>query len=79
MVIIDMRGKMTWAGVKPVLKTLNEHFPGTVHAVYVIKPDKFWEKQKANLQSAKYKFEVRVIDNRKIIFKYIQHIPGAND
>ncbi len=58
MVIVDMRGKMTWAGVKPVLKTLNEHFPGTVHAVYVIKPDKFWEKQKANLQSAKYKFEV---------------------
>lgn len=29
-----------------------------VHTVYIIKPEKFWEKQKTNMGSSKYAFEV---------------------
>ena len=60
-IVIDMRGKTTWNGVKPILKVLHEHFPGQINCVYVIKPDKFWEKQKANLGTTKYKFDVRCL------------------
>ena len=38
---------------------LQECFPHNIHAAYLIKPEKFWEKQKTSLGSAKYKFEVR--------------------
>uniref|UniRef100_A0A914WP59 CRAL-TRIO domain-containing protein n=2 Tax=Plectus sambesii TaxID=2011161 RepID=A0A914WP59_9BILA len=60
-VLIDMRHGITWNAVKPILKTLQDHFPGTVHMVYIIKPDRFWEKHKASIASAKYKFEVQMI------------------
>jgi len=59
-VIIDMRGA-TWSTVKPILKVLQEHFPGSVHIAYIIKPDNFWQKQRTSLGSHKYKFEVSVI------------------
>jgi hypothetical protein len=56
-VVIDMRGA-TWSTVKPILKVLQEHFPGSVHIAYIIKPDNFWQKQRTSLGSHKYKFEV---------------------
>jgi hypothetical protein len=56
-VVIDMRGS-TWSTVKPILKVLQEHFPGSVHIAYIIKPDNFWQKQRTSLGSHKYKFEV---------------------
>lgn len=56
-VVIDMRGA-TWSTVKPILKVLQEHFPGSVHVAYIIKPDNFWQKQRTSLGSHKYKFEV---------------------
>ena len=40
------------------LPFLQECFPHKVYAAYIIKPEKFWEKQKTSLGSAKYKFEV---------------------
>lgn len=44
-VIIDMRGS-TWHNVKPILRVLQECFPHNIHTAYIIKPEKFWEKQK---------------------------------
>jgi len=37
---------------------LKECFPREIHAAYIIKPEKFWEKQKTSVGSSKYKFEV---------------------
>ena len=56
-VVIDMRGS-TWNMVKPILKVLQEFFAGHVHAAYIVKPDKFWQKQMTSIGSQKYKFEV---------------------
>ncbi|XP_024083955.1 triple functional domain protein isoform X2 [Cimex lectularius] len=57
-----MRGSTsTWTSVKPILKVLHDHFPSAVHAVYIIKPDNFWQKQRTSLGSHKYKFEVNMI------------------
>lgn len=65
LVLIDMRHGMSWNAVKPILKTLQEHFPYTVHSVLILKPEKFWdnffEKHKASLASSKYKFEINLI------------------
>ncbi|XP_021366305.1 triple functional domain protein-like isoform X1 [Mizuhopecten yessoensis] len=55
-----MRGS-TWQTVKPILKVLQECFPGSVHIAYIIKPEKFWEKQRTSLGSAKYNFETSMI------------------
>ena len=50
---------MIWPNVLTVvLISLQECFPHKVYAAYIIKPEKFWEKQKTSLGSAKYKFEV---------------------
>ncbi|XP_048253877.1 triple functional domain protein-like isoform X2 [Haliotis rufescens] len=59
-VILDMRGS-TWQTVKPILKALQECFPGNIHIAYIIKPEKFWEKQRTSLGSAKYNFETNMI------------------
>ncbi|XP_049828356.1 kalirin isoform X4 [Schistocerca gregaria] len=59
-VVIDMRGA-TWSTVKPILKVLQEHFPGSVHLACIIKPDNFWQKQRTSLASHKYKFETNMI------------------
>ena len=56
-VIVDMRGS-TWGTVKPVLKELHLTFAHTVHIVYIIKPDNFWQKQRTSIGTQKYKFEV---------------------
>lgn len=61
-VVVDMRKGTTWSGwVKPVLKCLHECFPGVVADVFIIKPEKFWEKHKTSASSGKYKFEVHMI------------------
>ncbi|KAJ8320620.1 hypothetical protein KUTeg_002207 [Tegillarca granosa] len=62
-IILDMRGS-TWQTVKPILKVLQECFPGNIHIAYIIKPEKFWEKQRTSLGSAKYNFEM---------FEWISH------
>ncbi|XP_013406610.1 kalirin isoform X8 [Lingula anatina] len=59
-VIIDMRGS-TWNNVKPILKALQECFPGNVNITFIIKPEKFWEKQRTSIGSSKYKFETHMI------------------
>lgn len=37
---------------------LQDVCPDVVHIVYLIKPEKFWEKHKTNVGSSKYAFEV---------------------
>ncbi|KAL8612455.1 hypothetical protein ACOMHN_058583 [Nucella lapillus] len=59
-VILDMRGSK-WETVKPVLKGLQECFPGNINMAYIIKPGGFWEKQRTSLGSAKYNFETNMI------------------
>ncbi|KAK6165753.1 hypothetical protein SNE40_022615 [Patella caerulea] len=59
-IILDMRGS-TWQIVKPILKALQECFPGNINIAYIIKPEKFWEKQRTSLGSAKYNFETSMI------------------
>ena len=56
-IILDMRGSK-WDTVKPILKALQECFPGNITMAYIIKPGGFWEKQRTSLGSAKYNFEV---------------------
>ncbi|VDM96077.1 unnamed protein product [Thelazia callipaeda] len=60
-IIIDMRKGTTWNNVKPILKTIQEHFPAEVHTVLIIKPDKFWEKHRTSVSSGKYKFDIQMI------------------
>ncbi|GFR65324.1 kalirin [Elysia marginata] len=58
--ILDMRGTK-WETVKPVLKALQECFPGNINMAFIIKPEKFWEKQRTSLGSSKYNFETNMI------------------
>ena len=58
-VVIDMRGNSSWSTVKPILKVLQDYFGSAIHTAHIIKPDTFWQKQRTNLGSQKYKFEVR--------------------
>lgn len=59
-VVVDMRGNgNNMTSVKTILKILQENFCATVHHVVIIKPDNFWQKQRASIASHKYKFEVR--------------------
>ena len=53
-----MRGNSSWSTVKPILKVLQDYFSNSVHTAHIIKPDNFWQKQRTNLGSQKYKFEV---------------------
>jgi hypothetical protein len=66
-VVIDMRGS-TWSTVKPILKVLQEYFPGSVHIAYIIKPDNFWQKQRTSLGSHKYKFEVSPTSDKDLVW-----------
>ncbi|KAL3855027.1 hypothetical protein ACJMK2_014257 [Sinanodonta woodiana] len=59
-VILDMRGS-TWQIVKPILKALQECFPGNINIAYIIKPEKFWEKQRTSIGSSKYNFETMML------------------
>ena len=65
-VVIDMRGNSSWSTVKPILKVLQDYFSNNVHTAHIIKPDNFWQKQRTNLGSQKYKFEVRTDFNYKL-------------
>lgn len=57
-ILIDMRGNgNNMTVVKTILKLLQEHFCSFVHSVVIIKPDNFWQKQRASISSHKYKFE----------------------
>lgn len=33
----------------------------SISIAYIVKPEKFWEKQKTSVGSSKYKFEVRLM------------------
>ncbi|KAI2803184.1 hypothetical protein BLOT_007307 [Blomia tropicalis] len=75
--VIDMRGT-TWSTIKPILKVLDENFPGKIHTTYIIKPDNFWQKQRTSLGSAKYKFET-VLISVDSISKYINMNQLSNE
>lgn len=61
-VIIDMRGNGNCStNVKTILKVLQEHFSANIHNVVIIKPDNFWQKQRASISSHKYKFETTTV------------------
>ncbi|KAJ1367240.1 hypothetical protein KIN20_028108 [Parelaphostrongylus tenuis] len=65
-VIIDMRGKHAYNNVRPILKAINhlcETTTGLNIMVLIIKPDTFWEKQKANMLLGSWSFEVHMISN----------------
>lgn len=47
--------------VKTIIKVLQEHFSANIHNVVIIKPDNFWQKQRASISSHKYKFETSTI------------------
>jgi hypothetical protein len=58
--VLDMRGG-TWSSVKPILKLLSESFSPALAAVYIIKPDNFWQKQRTSPASHKYKFDTQLV------------------
>ncbi|VDN10886.1 unnamed protein product [Dibothriocephalus latus] len=60
-VIIDMRSGTTWHSVKPILRVIEECIGGNVAMAYIIKPDKFFEKQKAQMALGKYSFETQLV------------------
>lgn len=62
-----MRGS-TWNSVKPLLKALQEGFPGKINISYIIKPDNFWQKQRTNFGSNKFSFEVSIQCDTLMIF-----------
>ena len=45
----------------PRLQVLQDHFGNAIHTAHIIKPDNFWQKQRTNLGSQKYKFEVSLL------------------
>ncbi len=47
-VIVDLRGSR-WHDVKPLLRVFDECLSDCIHRVFAIRPDGFWEKQKASL------------------------------
>lgn len=62
--VIDMRGKHAYNNVRPILKAINhlcETTTGLNIMVLIIKPDTFWEKQKAALLLGSWRFEVHMI------------------
>ncbi|KAJ8019897.1 Triple functional domain protein [Holothuria leucospilota] len=59
-VIIDIR-KSTWHQAKCALKVLQECVGDSIHMVYIIKPEKFWQKHKTSMGSSKQKFETSMI------------------
>ncbi|XP_037067885.1 triple functional domain protein-like [Pollicipes pollicipes] len=59
-VVIDMRHS-TWEKIKPILKVLRDNFPGNVYTAFILKPDKFWQKQRTSIGSSKCKFETNLV------------------
>ena len=65
-VVIDMRNS-TWEKIKPILKVLRDNFPGHVYTAYILKPDKFWQKQRTSIGSSKCKFEVSAANGMVVV------------
>ncbi|CEF64494.1 Kalirin [Strongyloides ratti] len=65
--IIDTRKGVKSENVKLVLKVIQDHFPGLVYEVFIIRSDSFWEKQKS---TGKYKFKVQKLSVEELT-KYI--------
>uniref|UniRef100_A0A8R1EUA1 CRAL-TRIO domain-containing protein n=2 Tax=Caenorhabditis japonica TaxID=281687 RepID=A0A8R1EUA1_CAEJA len=61
LVVIDMRGKQTCTNVRQILKALSTIESPSPVQVFIIKPDKFWEKQKASMSLGTWGFEVEMI------------------
>uniref|UniRef100_A0AC34RA88 CRAL-TRIO domain-containing protein n=1 Tax=Panagrolaimus sp. JU765 TaxID=591449 RepID=A0AC34RA88_9BILA len=59
--ILGTKKGSTKQSVKPILRSIQDFFPGTVSAVFIIKQDNFLDKLKLNSSSNKYKFDVHDI------------------
>ncbi|CAI2304098.1 unnamed protein product [Caenorhabditis sp. 36 PRJEB53466] len=66
-VVIDMRGKQTWTNVRQILKALSSIESTSTIQVFIIKPDKFWEKQKAQLSLGTWDFEVEMYSFESLV------------
>ncbi len=44
------------------MQVLQDQFGSSIHTALIIKPDNFWQKQRTNLGSQKYKFEVNILN-----------------
>ncbi|GAA37096.2 kalirin [Clonorchis sinensis] len=60
-VIVDMRNGTTWNNVKPILRAVEQCVVPNVAITYIIKPDNFFEKHKANMQIGKFNFEIQLV------------------
>lgn len=61
MFIVGTKKGTTRQAVKPILRSIQDFFPGQVAGVLVIKQDNFLDKLKFNSSSNKYKFDVHEI------------------
>ncbi|CAK9298959.1 unnamed protein product [Gordionus sp. m RMFG-2023] len=59
-IVIDGR-RSKWETLKPVLHILEESFSENINCVHIIKPEKFWQKQKTSLGATKYRFETSMV------------------
>jgi hypothetical protein len=44
-----------------IILCLQDCMASSISIAYIVKPEKFWEKQKTSVGSSKYKFEVQLI------------------
>nr|CDS25599.1 kalirin [Hymenolepis microstoma] len=68
-VIIDMRSGTTWHSVKPVLKVIEECIGGNVAMTYIIKPDKYLEKQKVQMSIGKFSFNIQLVSVEQLFLE----------
>uniref|UniRef100_A0A5K3FCH9 DH domain-containing protein n=2 Tax=Mesocestoides corti TaxID=53468 RepID=A0A5K3FCH9_MESCO len=68
-VIIDMRSGTTWHSVKPILKVIEECIGGNVSMTYIIKPDKYFEKQKVQLAIGKFSFNIQLVSVEQLFLE----------
>ncbi|VDK32208.1 unnamed protein product [Taenia asiatica] len=68
-VIIDMRSGTTWHSVKPVLKVIEECIGGNVAMAYIIKPDKYLEKQKVQMSIGKFSFNIQLVSVEQLFLE----------
>ncbi|XP_077997323.1 SEC14 domain and spectrin repeat-containing protein 1-B-like [Glandiceps talaboti] len=73
-VLIDARGS-SWNNVRPVLKLLQEVLMEKVYMVGIVKPEAFWEKQKAGQslkrEKAQLGFEVMMFSSVAKLTRYV--------
>nr|CDS19379.1 kalirin [Echinococcus granulosus] len=68
-VIIGMRSGTTWHSVKPVLKVIEECIGGNVAMAYIIKPDKYLEKQKVQMSIGKFSFNIQLVSVEQLFLE----------